>query len=82
MKRGVMSRLFVNQIKENDVVSETYRVAEKALRPNKNGVGREVGRASAEKRQNLRRRSGGRRRRLQVLERVEVRARAARDGAR
>ena len=33
-----MSRLFVNQIKENDVVSETYRVAEKALRPNKNGV--------------------------------------------
>lgn len=33
-----MSRLFVNKIKENDVVSETYRVAEKALRPNKNGV--------------------------------------------
>lgn len=33
-----MSRLFVNQIKENDVVSDVYRIADKALRPNKNGV--------------------------------------------
>lgn len=33
-----MSRLFVNQIKENDVISEVYRIVEKALRPNKNGV--------------------------------------------
>lgn len=33
-----MSRLFVNQIKENDVVSDVYRIVDKALRPNKNGV--------------------------------------------
>ena len=32
-----MSRLFVNQIKENETLSEVYRIAEKALRPNKNG---------------------------------------------
>lgn len=33
-----MSRLFVNQIKENDAVCEVYRIVDKALRPNKNGV--------------------------------------------
>ncbi len=33
-----MSRLFINSLKENDVVSEVYRIVDKALRPNKNGV--------------------------------------------
>lgn len=33
-----MSRLFINQLKENDAISEVYRVSNKALRPNKNGV--------------------------------------------
>ncbi len=34
----IMSRLFVNQLQENETISEIYRIAEKALRPNKNGV--------------------------------------------
>ena len=33
-----MSRLYVNQISENAAVSEVYRIVDKALRPNKNGV--------------------------------------------
>jgi len=33
-----MSRLFVNLLKENEVVSEVYRIVDKSLRPNKNGV--------------------------------------------
>ena len=33
-----MSRLFVNQIKENLVISETYRLLDKALRVNKHGA--------------------------------------------
>ncbi|MDD3590488.1 MAG: HD domain-containing protein [Thermoguttaceae bacterium] len=33
-----MSRLFVNQIQENQAISEIYCIVDKALRPNKNGV--------------------------------------------
>lgn len=33
-----MSRLFVNQLKENESISEVFLITEKALRPNKNGV--------------------------------------------
>lgn len=33
-----MSRRFINQLRENEAVNEIYKVTEKQLRPNKNGV--------------------------------------------
>lgn len=36
--KSYMTRRFINQIRDNEAVNEVYRITEKQLRPNKNGV--------------------------------------------